>query len=65
MLNSSWSTQPLHVYCGLWIIHVIDSLYLPEYTKMIGLKRIRHLFGAEKLEWFLLVSGIDNSGECK
>ena len=26
---------------------------------MIGLKRKRHLFGVEKLKWFLLLSGID------
>ena len=42
-----------------------DSLCLHEYSKMIGLKRKRHLFGAEKLKWFLLFSGIDISGKCQ
>ena len=37
-----------------------DSLGLHEYTKMIGLKRKRHLFGAEKLKLFLLLSGIES-----
>ena len=41
-----------------------DSLNLHEYTKMIGLKRKRHLFGAKKLKLFLLFSGIDISGKC-
>ena len=31
---------------------------------MIGLKGKRHLFGAEKLKWFLLFSGIDISVKC-
>ena len=38
-----------------------DSLCLHEYTKIIGLKRKRHFFGAEKLKWFLLSSRIDIS----
>ena len=42
-----------------------DSLCLPEYTKVIGLKRKRHLLGAEKLKWFLLFSRIDISGKCQ
>ena len=40
-----------------------DSLCLHEYSKMIGLNRKRHLFGAEKLKRFLLLSGIDISGK--
>ena len=39
-----------------------DSLW-HEYTKMIGSKRKRHLFGAKKLKWFLLFSGLDISGK--
>ena len=42
-----------------------DSLCLHEYSTMIGLKGKRHLFGAEKLIWFLLLSGIDISGVSK
>ena len=30
---------------------------------MIGLKRKQHLFGAEKLKWFLLFSEIDILGK--
>ena len=41
-----------------------DSLCWHEYTKVIGVKRKRHLFRAEKLKWFLLFSGIDISGKC-
>ena len=31
--------------------------------KILGLKRNPHLFGAKKLKWFLLFSGIDISGK--
>ena len=50
----------------LWTVnkpYYNDSLCLHEYTKMIGSKRKRHLFGAKKLKWFLLFSGIDISGK--
>ena len=42
----------LKLNCGLLISHNYynDSLRLHEYTKMIGLKRKRLLFGAEKLK---------------
>ena len=40
-----------------------DSLCWHEYTKVIGVKRKRHLFRAEKLKWFLLFSGIGISGK--
>ena len=43
------------------MIHVIMTHFFTEYSKMIGLKRKRHLFGAEKLKWFLLLSEIDIS----
>ena len=42
-----------------------DSLCWHEYTKVIGVKRKRHLFRAEKLKWFLLFSEIDISGKCE
>ena len=41
-----------------------DWLCLHDYTKVIGLKRKQHLFGAERLKWFLLFIGIDISGKC-
>ena len=40
------------------------SYLLYVYSKIIGLKRKRHLLGAEKLKWFLLLSEIDISGKC-
>ena len=39
-----------------------DPLSFHKYTKIIGLKRKRHLFGAKKLNLF---SGIDISGKCQ
>ena len=41
-----------------------DSFCLHEYSKMIGLKRKRHLFGVEKLKWFLLLRRIDILAKC-
>ena len=63
---SSWSRQPLYLYIILRPVNKScynDSFCLQEYTKTIGLKRKRHLFGAEKLKWFLLFSGIEISGK--
>ena len=61
---AKWCSGHLaQIYLSYSISCYNDSLCLHEYSKMIGLNRKRHLFGAEKLKRFLLLSGIDISGK--